>query len=92
MIEFSLVGLVRTIIEAPLIFIMHHNNFYYFCTPMQMIALYADHSGEVDLTSGPESEGKSAAVFANLSTQDDINKITELRNTIKSLQTQIEVC
>ena len=57
-----------------------------------MIELYRDSSGEVDLSSGPGSEGKSAAVFANLTTQDDAKKIAELRNTIKSLQMQIEVC
>ena len=56
-----------------------------------MIELYRDSSGEVDLSSGPGSEGKSAAVFANLTTQDDAKKIAELRSTIKSLQMQIEV-
>ena len=57
-----------------------------------MIELYRDSSGEIDILSGPGSDAKSAAVFANLSTQDDIKKIAELRSTIKSLQMQIEVC
>ena len=58
---------------------------------LQMIELYRNPSGEVDLKSGPGSEGKSS-VLANISTtQDDINKIAELKNIIKSLKTQIEV-
>ena len=59
---------------------------------LQMIELYRDSSGEVDISSRPGSGAKPAAVLANLSTQDDINKIAELRSTIKSLQMQIEVC
>ena len=55
-----------------------------------MIELYRDSSGEVDIT-GRGSEGKSA-VLSNLSTQNDVKKIAELRSTIKSLQMQIEVC
>ena len=59
---------------------------------LQMIELYRNPSGEVDLKSGPGSEGKSSILANNISTtQDDINKIAELNNTIKSLKTQIEV-
>ena len=57
-----------------------------------MIELYRDHSGEVDISTGPGSEGKPS-VLANISTtQDDANKIAELRGTIESLKSQIRVC
>ncbi len=56
-----------------------------------MIELYRDSSGDVDITGRGGSEGKSA-VLSNFSTQDDIKKIADLRNEIKSLQMQIEVC
>ena len=59
---------------------------------LQMIELYRDFSGEVDISSRPKtSDGKSAVIANVLSSTEDENKIAELRKTIASLKSQIKV-
>ena len=58
----------------------------------QMIELYRDFSGEVEISSGPKSSNVKSAVIANIiSPTEDDNKIAELRKTIESLKSQIKV-
>ena len=59
---------------------------------LQMIELYLDSSGEVDISSGPKGSDAQSSAFANvISSTEDKAKISELKETIKSLKTQIEV-
>lgn len=56
-----------------------------------MIELYLDFSGEVDITSGPKGSNEQSSAFNNVITADDKVKISELKQTIESLKTQIAV-
>ena len=58
---------------------------------LQMVGLYRDPSGEVELSSVPHQKTfttQQGTIF-NMANTEDSAKITELRNTIASLKEQI---
>ena len=55
---------------------------------IQAIELYMNPSGEIDLTTFPK--GANTTIGRSLSFSEDKGKITELRETIESLKTEIQ--